>query len=237
MDIDNKQDATTPPQTRPSFVYVGDPMCSWCWGFAPTLERLSDHFSIEMETIVGGLRPGPDADILDDEMRSFILGHWRHVAEATGQPFDETGLDRDNWTYNTELPAIAVVWMRENQPVDTLRFFTRLQQAFYAEAVDITDASTYRSLLADFDVDVDEFTADIATADWKQRAWADFALSRSYGVHGFPTLLVRIGADMTIVTRGYAPFETLEPAITRFFRGKGVLTAVGEACAIDGADC
>ena len=22
------------------FLYLGDPMCSWCWGFAPVLERL-----------------------------------------------------------------------------------------------------------------------------------------------------------------------------------------------------
>ena len=30
------------PAPRPDlgFIYVGDPMCSWCWGFAPALEQL-----------------------------------------------------------------------------------------------------------------------------------------------------------------------------------------------------
>lgn len=27
-------------QIAVEFVYVGDPMCSWCWGFAPALEKL-----------------------------------------------------------------------------------------------------------------------------------------------------------------------------------------------------
>ena len=44
-------------------IYVGDPMCSWCWGFAPEIESLADDYPIEV--VVGGLRPGPSAQPLD----------------------------------------------------------------------------------------------------------------------------------------------------------------------------
>lgn len=212
-------------------------MCSWCWGFAPTLDRLVDRFAIPMETVVGGLRPGPDAETLDDRMRSYILDHWRHVAEATGQPFDETGLDRSDWRYDTELPAIATVRMRHEHPDETFRFFKRLQRAFYAEAIDITDPTAYRSLLEGFDVDADRFVADLETKEWKRSAWNDFSRSQSYGIQGFPSLLVQIDSSVTIVTRGYAPYETLEPALTQWFTDQNILTAAGEACAVDGADC
>ncbi|MFQ5523922.1 MAG: DsbA family protein, partial [Acidimicrobiia bacterium] len=37
-------------------IYVGDPMCSWCWGFAPEIEDLADEYPVEV--VVGGLRPG-----------------------------------------------------------------------------------------------------------------------------------------------------------------------------------
>lgn len=221
----------------PAFIYVGDPMCSWCWGFAPTLDRLADRFGIPMETVVGGLRPGPSAEILDDRMRSYLLDHWHHVAEATGQPFDETGLDRSDWRYDTELPAIAIVRMRDERPDETFRFFKRLQQAFYAEAIDITDPTAYPAILDGFDVAVDRFSDDLQSKRWKQAAWNDFSRSQRYGIQGFPSLLVQLDSSVTIVTRGYASYDTLEPALTRWFTDHDVLTARGEACALDGPNC
>ncbi len=39
-------------------IYVGDPMCSWCWGIAPQLDTLvRTHPDIPLRIVVGGLRP------------------------------------------------------------------------------------------------------------------------------------------------------------------------------------
>ncbi len=46
---------------KQEIIYVGDPMCSWCWGISPALTELRDHFAkekIAFKVIVGGLRPG-----------------------------------------------------------------------------------------------------------------------------------------------------------------------------------
>ncbi|VAW00744.1 Thioredoxin [hydrothermal vent metagenome] len=222
---------------KPVFIYVGDPMCSWCWGFAPTLDQLVDRFGISMETVVGGLRPGPNAEVLDDRMRTYLLDHWQHVAESTGQPFDKTGLDRQDWRYDTELPAIATVGMRLQHPDQVFRFFKRLQQAFYAEAIDITDIAVYPALLAGFEIDVDRFVENLGSQEWKRAAWDDFSRSRGLDIQGFPSLLVQIGTQLTIVTRGYAPYDKLEPTLTQWFTDQDILTADGEACAVDGSNC
>ncbi len=37
-------------QTDLEFIYVGDPMCSWCWGFSPALEQMGTRYSIECES-------------------------------------------------------------------------------------------------------------------------------------------------------------------------------------------
>ena len=40
-------------------LYVMDPMCSWCWGFAPVVETLAaqaNRAGIELQVVVGGLR-------------------------------------------------------------------------------------------------------------------------------------------------------------------------------------
>ena len=39
------------------FIYVGDPMCSWCWGFAPVLERMTEVYEIPIRVVVGGISP------------------------------------------------------------------------------------------------------------------------------------------------------------------------------------
>ncbi len=210
------------------FVYVGDPMCSWCWGFAPVLERMEEVYDIPIRVVVGGLRPGPDAQTLDDSLANTLGHHWEQVAKASGQPFDLEFLDRrDGWAYDTELPAIAVVTMRELDPALALPFHSRLQQAFYAEGVDITDPTVFPALIADFDIDSDKFVELLASPEMKQRAWADFAEARSMGIAGFPTLVVRDGDEMGIVTRGYMAADKLLPALSDWLLNR--YTETGEA--------
>ncbi len=210
------------------FIYVGDPMCSWCWGFAPVLERMTEVYDIPIRVVVGGLRPGSDGQELDDRFALTLAHHWEQVEHASSQPFDRAFLERrDGWVYDTETPAIAVAAMRELSPDDTLRFHTRLQRAFYAEGVDITDRSAYPPLLDDFDIDAGKFADLLASDEMRTRAWQDFAEARSYGATGFPTLLVRDGEEYGIVTRGYLPADRLLPALSDWLLTK--YTDTGEA--------
>ena len=42
-------------------VYVMDPMCSWCWGFAPVVEALAGQArqaGVAMHLVAGGLQIG-----------------------------------------------------------------------------------------------------------------------------------------------------------------------------------
>jgi putative protein-disulfide isomerase len=197
------------------FVYVADPMCSWCWGFAPVVERMQDVYEVPIRLVVGGLRPGGAATELDDGLAGVLAHHWHQVEERSGQPFDHGFLDRrDGWRYDTELPAVAVVAMRELDPGAELAFHTRLQRAFYAEGVDITDPDVYPGLLGEFGVDSALFLARLGNDATRQTAYRDFADARSLGVAGFPTLLIREGLEYGIVTRGFAPGDRLLPALS-----------------------
>ncbi len=210
------------------FIYVGDPMCSWCWGFAPVLERMTDVYEIPIRVVVGGLRPGSDGEELDDRVARTLAHHWEQVEHASGQPFDHSFLERrDGWVYDTEVPAIAVAAMRELSPGEALGFHTRLQRAFYAEGVDITDRAAYPDLLEGFNVDRDKYLELLGSDDMRTRAWQDFAEARSYGASGFPTLIVRDGDEYGIVTRGYLPAERLLPALSEWLLTK--YTEAGEA--------
>ena len=224
-------------------VYIGDPMCSWCWGFAPTLHKLDETFDIPLRTMVGGLAAGPMARPMGPNMTKTILHHWHQVEEASGQPFDHTGLDRPpEWVYDTELACTAVVVVRQQAPEKTLAFFDRLHRAFYAEAIDITDIEVYPALVADFVPDVDAFMVALKSSEMHTAAWEDFSAARRLGVSGFPTLLVRDGEQWSIVCRGFAPFENIEPAIRGWLaerRGgsQSDEMAEGAHCEVGSAEC
>ena len=196
-----------------SLVYVGDPMCSWCWGFAPEIEQLAEKYPTEV--VVGGLRPGPSAQPLEERMAEFLRHHWEEVSRRSGQPFDTAFLDRrDGWVYDTEPAAIAVTVMRDMSPEQTLSYFTTVQHAFYADGVDVTDFDELAELSASFEVTRSEFEDRLRSDEAKKAAWADFSQARSWSIAGFPTLVGRLTEDrLALLARGWAPADQIESTI------------------------
>ena len=90
----------TLPSDKPTLMYVADPMCSWCWGFAPVIQALTERYAstLNIRLIMGGLRPAEAAQYLDDDLRAYLQQHWQHVHDATGQVFNEKNLNRTRST-------------------------------------------------------------------------------------------------------------------------------------------
>ncbi len=194
-------------------VYVADAMCSWCWGFSPVLETVRARFELPVELIVGGLRPGGAAQRMDDGMRSYLRGTWGRISELTSQPFDFAPLDWKEWVYDTELPARAVVAMRQAAPDLELALFQRLQRAFYAEGVDVTSPDVYPELVEPLGVEPDGFGALLASDAVREATWQDFARARAMGVTGFPALLLVHEQTASVLTLGYRPVEAIAPLV------------------------
>ncbi|MGI9610172.1 MAG: DsbA family protein [Acidimicrobiia bacterium] len=197
-----------------SLVYVGDPMCSWCWGFAPEIESLAQDFPVEV--VVGGLRPGPAAQPLEEGLAGFLRSHWDEIAGRTGQPFDTSFLDRrDGWVYDTEPAAIAVGVMRETDESRTLDYFTTIQRGFYSDGRDITDFDVLASLADGYDVDTTEFRAQLDTEEAQKVAWGDFSRSRDWGISGFPALIADLrDGRLALLARGWTAADLIRTRIS-----------------------
>ncbi len=218
---------------KPTLIYVGDPMCSWCWGLAPTIERIAAREDVATRVVVGGLRPGENAAPLDDGLRQYLLHHWEKISELSGQPFSKSALQRENWVYDTEVPAIAVTTMRHLAEPETIRFLTHVQRAFYAGGVDITDPGVYPALLSGFDLDAADFMTEMASAEAKTRAWKDFAEARELGVLGFPTVLLEVDGSIQVLSRGYASSEHFDNQLAYWVELRQPNSADVGTCSID----
>jgi putative protein-disulfide isomerase len=191
-------------------IYFSDPMCSWCYGFAPVIDAIRAEFRDELpiRLVLGGLRPGTE-EPMTFEAREKIVSHWTEVAAASGQQFDRSALDHDGFVYDTDPAARAVVVVRRHREALALDFLERAQRAFYAEGRDVTDPRVLVELAAEFGLDREEFLIEWGSRPAKQETWADYGVAQRAGVTGFPTLVAGPSDDGTfgVVTRGYAPAD------------------------------
>lgn len=235
-------DVLAPSRDKVSWVteliYVADPMCSWCWGFSPSIEAVASHHpDVPIRLVMGGLRPGAAAEPLDDRMRSYLAGAWRAVAERSGQPFDHSFLEREGWTYDTEQAAVAVVAMRRLDESLALPFLTTVQRAFYAGGTDVTHPTAYPDLVDEFPVDGDVFIETMHDEVTRKMTWGDFSLSRRWGISGFPALLGRDGDHAEYLIAGWASPEDTDRALHEWLDGHGGALQDGALCDVDGQDC
>ena len=190
-------------------IYFADPMCSWCWGFSPVMTRLLDtygsRFSLHM--IMGGLRAGNTA-AMDDEQKGYIRGHWEHVAERSGQPFDWAFFDQDGFVYDTEPACRAVVTARNLDPNLSYAMMHSVQKAFYAEGRDVTSADVLSEIAGAVGLSAGTFRTAFDTEDARNFTAQDFQTTQQVGVPGFPTLLLgKEDEDLMVLANGYQEYD------------------------------
>lgn len=200
-------------------VYFADPMCSWCWGFSPAIAAIQAKFgdALPIRLVLGGLRPGT-VKPMDGRDREEVRGHWEHVRDASGQPFDFAFFDRARFVYDTEPASRAVVVLRRQGMSFGLAALRRIQSAFYAENQDVTDAGTLAILASELGLDADAFRADFAAEAALRETWSDFEIAQSAGVRGFPTLIAGTddGGRYALLTHGFQPVARIVPALERW---------------------
>ncbi|MDH4029264.1 MAG: DsbA family protein [Chromatiales bacterium] len=181
--------------TDRTLYYVHDPMCSWCWGFAPTLDELLAALPAELHLcrLLGGLAPDSDQP-MPEETRQYVQRQWRNIQERIpGTPFNF-----DFWTLcaprRSTYPACRAVIAARQQGEDLDARMTRaIQQAYYLQARNPSDPDTLVALAAELGLD----TSDFATALWseavQQQLLDEIRRSRELGAEGFPSLILEEG--------------------------------------------
>nr|WP_059391600.1 DsbA family protein [Pseudomonas toyotomiensis] len=198
-------------------LYVMDPMCSWCWGFAPVVEALAEQAAaadVPLQILVGGLRR--DQVAIDAAARVRYLGYWQAVNASTGQLFDfERGLP-EGMVYDTEPACRALVTARNLDAQSAWTLLKLIQQAFYTEGADVTQASVLVQLAEQAGIPRIEFAEAFDSQAMEDATAADFTWVQDLGIAGFPTLLAERDSQLALLTNGYQPLEVLSPLLGRW---------------------
>jgi len=183
--------------------YIADPMCSWCWGFAPIIKetRLNYSENLKIELVMGGLRSGKLA--MASGQRAEILNHWKAVNERTGQPFSFEGAMPEGFIYDTEPSCRGIVAMSLINPSLVFTLLESIQFGFYVEQKDVTNPKVLAQLAGKIGVDMDLYLQVFESDEVKNKVSIHFDKVRQWGVNSFPTVAVQNAAGYSVLNRGY----------------------------------
>lgn len=200
-----------------TLIYIGDPMCSWCYGFAPEITKIKqNHPDIEFRMIMGGLRPFNTQKI--SEMTQFLKEHWEEINHRTNQQFSYDILTDPNFIYDTEPAARAVVVARNIDRDKEFDFFKAVQITFYAENKKTNELSTYLDLAEHFNMDQKTFRNLFHSTEIKEETKQDFALANQMGIGGFPSLVLKQNDKYVLLSNGYRKAEEIEDLLSQLLK-------------------
>ena len=202
-------------ESQSKLIYVGDPMCSWCWGIAPELEKLvafCEQQGLIFEIKVGGLRPG-GGDPWNHQMKEFLRHHWDQVLKATGQPFGYALLDKEYFNYDTEPACRLVVAARKWLGNDNMKWFRQLQELFYVHSKDLSDLSNIQELCNENGIDFELFNNHFQSEEVKQHTQRDFQITREWGINGYPTVVLSQEQKLQGIALGYSSYQQMKERI------------------------
>lgn len=172
--------------------YVHDPMCSWCWGFTHTWQRLQQELPNEISIVrlLGGL--AADTDIpMPIEMRDKLKATWKRIAaQIPGVEFNF-----DFWTLCTPRRATypacrAVIAARQQGSAYDMAMTRAIQHAYYLQARNPSDNSALITLAEELGLDTLTFLQTLDSETTHAQLRQEIAQARHLGVDSFPSLVL-----------------------------------------------
>jgi len=174
--------------------YVHDPMCSWCWGFAPVLKKLLSELppSIEVKRVLGGL--AVDSDVpMPAGMQTMLQETWRQIETK----IPGTKFNFDFWTQcqprRSTYPACrAVIAAREQGEEFDEKMTKAIQLAYYQQTRNPSDLETLVELAGELGLDEMQFKRDMSSPKIQQQLEREIELSRELHAESFPSLVLQV---------------------------------------------
>lgn len=195
-------------------IYIADPMCSWCYGFSPIIQKIREEYKerLDFELILGGLRPG-GGDPWNQQFKDFLRHHWEEVHARSKQPFSFDLFDLEEFNYDTEPACRAVRVIRDLSPEHELSFFSKVQRGFYLENKVPQVLNFYEPIVRNVGVDWEAFVGKYQDDIYISKTREDFQKAARMGIRGFPSLVIEQDNRLQLVSHGYMNLDQVRDRI------------------------
>ena len=202
--------------------YLFDPLCGWCYGASPAIQRLGQQSALTLQLAPTGLFAS-SGRTLDRAFADYAWSNDQRIEALTGQRFTETYrtqvLGNLGGSFDSAATTLALTATALTSPERELETLKMLQEARYVDGLDTSAASVVEKRLREAGLiqaaDVfasqshDLVIANAARIDHAQR------LMQAHGANGVPALLITNEQGSRLL-RGdalYGSFDKLLQAI------------------------
>jgi len=200
---------------RHTLYYLHDPMCSWCYAFAPVWRQLKAALPPEIMVVrlLGGLAPDSD-EPMPEAMRIRLQQTWHRIERSV----PGTTFNHDFWQQcrprRATYPACRAVIAARAQGTQYDEAMTAaIQRAYYREARNPSDNDTLIDLAMALGLDVAAFTAALNSAEVESELQREIARTRQLGVDSFPSLVLAVGDSRWPIAIDYRDSEPMRDTI------------------------
>lgn len=207
-----------------------DPVCTWCWGNEPILRKLETVYegNIEINFIMGGLVE--DIRGFQDDLNGIggnvskinaqVGGHWVEASSKHGMPVEGPSFNLFSEEYPSTYPLnIAYKAAQFQDEKLAKKFLRRMREAAACEGKQANRDEVLIELAQESGLDVAKFIKNFTDGSAEQAFYEDLKITRSHGVHGFPTFLIKCNGK-EIMLRGFQTYEAFKEVINYLSNGE-----------------
>ena len=170
--------------------YVYDPMCSWCYAFKETFEKVKKELNqdIKIVYVPGGLAPH-DEEEMPKEMQEKIESIWYQIENVVGTKFNH-----DFWTKctpkrSTYLSCQATLAAKNQEKEEAM--IDAIQKAYYQRAMNPSNEDTMITLAKELELDIKKFKHDLYSEETIKNFNEKMNLRRKLHLNSFPSLAIK----------------------------------------------
>jgi len=185
-------------------------MCSWCWAFKPTWDKVKKTLLDQVEVIylLGGLASDSN-EPMPIETREYVKGNWKRIQEM----IPDTKFNYDFWTScepkRSTYPACrAVISAKQQHPDFENLMIYGIQKSYYLEAQNPSNDDVLINIAESLGLDTDKFRIDLKSSQINEILLDEIKLTRSIDINSMPSLVLKIndtlkGIDIDYLDANY----------------------------------
>lgn len=201
-------------------LYFTDPICSSCWGIDPQLRKLKKEYGhyFTIEYRMGGLLKSWDSyGGSDVNGPASVAAHWDEASKQYNMPIDGSVWLEDPLS-SSYPPSIAFKAAEIQNKNKALLFLRRIKEMVFIEKKNITNWEYLKQAALETGLNLEQFEKDY-NGPAKDLFNEDLAISREWGVRGFPTLFFLDEEDNQLKVYGSKPYEVYEQTLLKLVNG------------------
>ncbi len=186
-------------------------MCSWCWGFRPTWQKLKSKLEskIPILYLLGGLAPDSDQP-MPESMQTNIQNTWKQIQRSIpGTQFNFDFWSKCQPRRSTYMSCRAVIAAKKQNIHLEEDMILAIQTAYYLKAKNPSNEETLIDCAGSIQLDIDQFADDLNSIETQQALNKEIHLSEEIGAIGYPSLILSTPADCYLIDLDYNNEKTM----------------------------